>query len=166
MTLGTNSYGTVVEVEALTRVYLKGQSAFNTTTRPTLTEVEKFINRCSGVLNVALSNSGFTIPVSQPDAKLACDNWVVTLASAYVELSQPYAGIEENPRAGIFARLEEEASKWVKLNMAGFGALGVTQGAADSNALIFTGQTVQRDRSDPHDNTLEQPKFSRGMFDS
>ncbi len=166
MTLAANSYGTVAEVEALTRVYMAGELGFNASTHPTLTEVEKFIDRCSGVLNLALASAGFTVPVTQVDAALACDNWVVTMAARYVETSQPYAGIEDNPRGGLLSDLDDEAKAFVQMNQAGFGALGVAQAAADSNGVIFTGMTAQRDRTDPLDSSLEQPKFSRGMFDS
>lgn len=166
MALADNSYGSVAEVEALTRVYMAGELGFNGETHPTLTEVEKFIDRCSGVLNLALANAGFTIPVVQADAALACDNWVVTMAAEYVEVSQPYAGLEENPRSGVFARLEEKATLFVQMNQAGFGALGVGQATPDSNAIVFTGEQVQSERADPTNSSLEQPKFRRGQFDS
>ena len=45
MTLRLDSYASVAEVTAFTRHLLDGQSAFNSTTRPTVTELEKFIDR-------------------------------------------------------------------------------------------------------------------------
>jgi len=166
MALGANSYGSLAEVVPFARAYLAGESTFSATTRPTLTEVEKFIDRASGVLNLALAAAGFTIPVTQADARLACDDWVVTLAAAYVEASQPFAGLEDNERAQSFTRLYREAEKFVQANAAGFAHLGVSQPQDDSNALIFTGETAQADRADPDNTALEQPKFRRGQFDS
>jgi hypothetical protein len=168
MALNANSYGSVAEVTALTRLYLQGQSAFNSTTRPTLTEVEAFIDKASGVLNLALASKGVGVPVTQTDARFACAGWVVSLAAAWVELSQPTAagGDEENPRALLIARLGERAAEFVAGNAAGFAHLGASQSAAGSNALIFTGAAAQTDRADPGDTSLEQPKFTRGQFDS
>lgn len=167
MAIGANSYGTMPEVVALARIYLQGESTFNVNTIPTGTDVEKFIDRTSGVLNLALSTAGFAIPVTQATAKLACDDWVVGMAAAYIELSQPYTG--ENPNKNsrsLLANLSKDAVKFVEANQAGFANLGVTQTANDATGLIFTGLTVEADRSDPTDSSLAQPKFGRGQFDS
>lgn len=166
MSVGANSYGSVPEVVALCRVYLHGADTFGADTLPTRIEVEAFINRASGVLNLALASSGFTIPVVQADAKFACDNWVVSMAKKYVEWSQPYAGLDDNPNAAAMPDLTKSAADFVKANQAGFAALGMGQPSSDSNAVSFTGETAQRDRSDPDDSSLEQPKFRRGQFDS
>jgi hypothetical protein len=64
MTLRADSYSSVNEVLAFTRYHLDGQNAFNSTTQPTVTEVEKFVDRASGLLNVALKGEGLT---TQPD---------------------------------------------------------------------------------------------------
>jgi hypothetical protein len=84
-TIGANSYGSVDEVRAFTRHLLDGSAGFDTSTRPTLTEVVGFIDRVSGVLNSAIASGGFTVPISQATAVLACDDWVVTRAAAYVD---------------------------------------------------------------------------------
>lgn len=168
MPLNGNSYSSVAEVLALTRLYLGGQSTFNSTTRPTLTEVESFIDDVSGELNLALGNAGFTIPITQNDAKSACDNWVKVKAAAFVEASRPTAafGKDTNPRASLLAKMNASAAAWVKENMKGFAVLGVPQVGDDSNALIFTALDAQSLRSDPTDTSREQPKFKRGQFDS
>ena len=59
MTLRADSYGSTGEVKAFTRHLLDGQTAFNSTTRPTQADLDKFIDRTSGVLNIALASSGF-----------------------------------------------------------------------------------------------------------
>jgi len=60
MAIRADSFSSTSEVKAFTRHLLDGQSAFNSTTRPTATELEKFIDRASGVLNVAIARAGFT----------------------------------------------------------------------------------------------------------
>jgi hypothetical protein len=168
MAPSANSYGDITSIVALTKVYLRGQTVYNTTTHPTRAQVDLFFDQVSGALNLALANKGFTTPLTQTDAVFACDMWVNGMVAALVEASQPTAGFgsEENPRSVLFARLGERAEEWVSANQAGFAHLGVGQVASDSQAAFFTGETVQADRADPDNTSLEQPKFSRGQFDS
>lgn len=168
MAINANSYGTVSEVAALTRLYLAGETEFSSSTRPTLTDVETWIDRCSGLLNLALANCGFSTPVSQADAKFACDMWVVEKVAALVELSQPTAafGEEPNPRAAYFQTLGQNATQWVQENELGFKTLGVSVSDASSAALVSTGETVQSSRPDATNTGIEQPFFTRRQFDA
>lgn len=168
MGLDDNAYGSVAEVAALSRLYLQGESTFNTTTWPQASEVENWLNYASGKLNLALATAGFTIPITQADAKRACEGWVVEQVASMVEYSQPTAvhGRRNNQRANFMARLYETAVKFVKANQTGFQTLGVSVTKNDASALSFTGATAQKDRSDPDNTSLEQPKFKRGQFDA
>ena len=87
MAIGANSYGSTEGVLAFTRRMLDGESTFNSTTRPTLTEVEGMIDRASAALNVGLAREGLSIPVAQADAKLVCDDWVIARVVSMVELA-------------------------------------------------------------------------------
>lgn len=167
MAIRGDSYGSTTEVKAFTRYLLDGQSAFNSTTTPTATEVEKFIDRASGILNLALRKRGFAVPITNSTAKLSCDDWVVDKAVQYVELTQRGAGFsaEEGTRVGGFAAMQKDAAEFAMGNELGFKRLGVTVSEASSQALTFTGLTVQKDRTDPDDNTLEQPVFRRRQFE-
>jgi len=71
-----NSYGSVAEVQAMVRHYTMG-GLFTTETRPSLSQVETFIDRASALLNAVLARYGFTVPISQADAKLVCDDFTV-----------------------------------------------------------------------------------------
>lgn len=168
MSIRGDSYGTIAEVLAYTRHLMDGQSTFNSTTRPTITEVEKFVDRASGVLNGALNTRGLTTPVTNTTAKLALDDWVVSRATEYVELTQRGAGFsgEEGSRTVMFANMSVDALAFVKSNELGWKRLGVAEGHRLSEGLAFTGQTIQADRADPDDTTLEQPKFLRGQWDN
>lgn len=167
MAIRADSFSTLNEVTAFTRHLLDGQSAFNSTSRPTLTEVEKFIDRASGLVNVALAKAGFT-PSSiyaNSTAKLACDDWVTNYAARYVELTQRGTGYSENEGGRLPAFEIGTADEFVQDNMSGFIQLGISQTRKMSDGLTFTGLTVQADRADPDDTALEQPKFKRGMFE-
>lgn len=170
MTIRSDSYSSTTEVKAVTRHLLAGQSAFNSTTLPTATDVEKFIDRASGVLNVALAGLGFT-PGSihaNSTAKLACDDFVTAEAAMWVELTQRGQGFSDgdNSRAKGFAGLKTRAETFGRNSALAFKRLGVSVADPSSQGLAFTGLTAQADRTDPDDATLAQPFARRGQFDN
>ena len=161
------SYSSAAEVLAFTRHLLSGQTSFNSTTRPTSTEVSTFLSRAGGVLDTALAGAGLAIPVTNTTAKLACDDWVTSRVTEYVELTQRGVGYSEGEgsRVTAFRNLQKSAAEFAKANRQGFIRLGVSVSHPSSEGLAFTGMTVQADRSDPDDTSLEQPKFTRTKFD-
>jgi hypothetical protein len=141
MAIDANSYGSVVEVEALTDRYANKGSAstYDATTRPTLTEVEAFIDRVSAILNVCLAQEGFAIPVTQADAVRALDDFVVDHAVQLCHAANgagPYApGSEQlrgrRPRQAIL----EEAYEFVEKFASGLEQLGATRSRNLSDGL-------------------------------
>ena len=167
MAIRADSYGSVNEVRAYTRHMLDGDQNFGANTRPSLPDVEKFIDRASGLLNVALNIEGLTTPVTNSTALMACDDWVVNHSAAFVEMTQRGAGYDgtENTRPGSFLKLNQSAAEFAKTNALGFKRLGVGVSHKMSDGLQFTALDVASERSDPDDTTKAQPKFSRGLFD-
>ncbi len=161
-------YSSIAEVTAFTRHLLDGQPGFNSTTRPTAGDVTAFLRRCGGALNTALRGAGFQVPITNGTAKLACDDWVTARATELVELTQRGTGYssKEGSRTGAFAGLHKSAADFAKENAIGFANLGVPRDKASGKGLLFTGQTAQADRGDPYNTGLEQPAFTRGMFDN
>ena len=169
MAIRADSYSSTGEVKAFTRHLLAGQTNFNTTTRPSLTDLEKFIDRASGVLNVALSQSGFR-PADfrvNTTAKLIGDDWVTNQAVKYAELTQRGTGYNEQDgsRIASFNGLYKAAADFINANKLGLQRIGVTQTYKLSDGLQFTGLDAVAYRSDPEDTTLEQPSFTRNQFD-
>ncbi len=140
MAIGANSYGTVAEVGALTPLYATATgTTYDTTTRPTLAQVEQMIDRTSSILNIALASAGFTVPVSQADAKRALDEFVV---AQVVELCHaangagPYAPGSDEMRAGTpFRTITREAAKFVDEYAPGLEALGALRSRAVAYGL-------------------------------
>lgn len=170
MAIRADSYSSTSEVKAFTRHLLDGQSTFNSTTRPTLTELEKFIDRASGVLNLAIGVAGFAPAaiLANSTTKLACDDWTTSRAAEYVELTRRGVGYSdaEGSRTAAFRNLTQSANDFVMANSLGFVRLGVTQTYKMSDGLAFTGATVQDQRTDPDDTTLEQPFALRRQWDN
>ena len=165
MALRGDTYGSIAGVLAYTREVLDGQTTFNSTTRPTLTEVEGFMDQASGALNVALNGIGLTTPITNSTAKLICSAWVNEKGVYHVNATKAGSGFDGS-RAGSFSALQESADEFCETNALGFKRLGVGVSSKLSAGLQFTGLDVQSDRLDPDDTSLEQPKFVRGKFDA
>jgi len=170
MAIRSDSFSSVTEVTAFTRHLLDGHGAFDTITRPTLAELEKFIDRASAVLNIALSAAGFTPATVYANAvaKLACDDWVTVRATKFVELTQRGTGwsADEGSRTAAFT-MQEDANAFVESMTLGFINLGIGQGSGKlSDGLAFTGIDAQELRADPTDSSLAQPHFTRGQWDN
>jgi len=167
MAIRSDSYSSIDEIAAYTTHLMDGSADFDANTRPSRAQVEKFIDRASGILNVVLRGSGLSVPVTNSTAVLACDEWVTNQATAYVELAQRGAGFDgsENTRPGSFLKLNEKAADFAAMMIPGFIKLGVTQSEKASDGLQFTGLDVREDRSDPDDTSLRQPVFERGKWE-
>ncbi len=166
MAIRSDSFSSAAEVTAFTRHLLDGQSAFNSTTRPTVTELEKFIDRASGLVNVALSKAGFAPAniYANSTAKLVCDDWVTNYAARYVELTQRGTGYSENEGGRLPAFELGTADDFVMSNKLGFIQLGISQNTKMGAGLSFTGLAVQSERTDKDDISTEQPLFTRNQF--
>lgn len=165
MTIRVDSYGSVAEVMALTRHLLDGAAQFSAQTRPTLTEVEGFIDRWSAALNVALINREVTTPVSNAVVKLVCDQWVIRQAAAEVELTQRGAGFSEAEDSRAQALRPGRLDTVADSIAAALLQLGVTTQGRASSGLTFTGLPAQGERPDSDNADYEQPLFSRRQFD-
>jgi hypothetical protein len=169
MAIRSDSFSSTAEVKAFTRHLLDGQTAFNSTTRPRAQELEKFIDKASGVLNGAIASGGFspTAIYQNSTAKLSCDDWVCNYAVRYVELTQRGTGYSEQDgsRSAAF-KMGKDAKSFVSDNALGWVNLGVTQNIGKSDGLLFTGMAKQSLRADPDDTTKEQPFTTRRQFDN
>lgn len=170
MAIRSDSYSSVAGVLSITRHLIEGQSTFNSTTRPTLTEVESFIDETSGLLNLSLRKYGFapSVVIANSTTKLACDLWVRGKTAKLIELSHPtqgFMGDNEN-RTDMLDGLLGAADRFVEKSALGFKRAGLAVTDPSSQGLSLTGTTLQADRSDPEDTTLEQPYFTRRQFDA
>jgi len=165
MALRADSYSSIAGIVASTRHMLDGQTTFNSTTIPTVTEVESFVDEASAHLNTALSGAGFTTPVTNSTAVQALNSWVRWRAVEYVELTQQRGGFAGDEATGMVG-LHESAAKFVQNGALGWKYLGAAVSIAASDGLAFTGIDKHSERSDPDNSDREQPKFRRGQFDN
>lgn len=127
MAIGANSYGSTGGVAALTPRYAAAGGVFDGTTKPTLAQVEGFIDQVSALLNTMLARNGFVIPVTQADCKL-------TLAMfTNEEVAQIAEGINGSGRFGPgqkqvgrsrYQLITTDVQEFIDANAAGFENLG------------------------------------------
>ena len=132
MAIGANSYGSAAGVAALAPLYATGTGqTFTTQTRPTLVQVEAFVDQVSGMVNSILAREGFEVPVAQADAKLSLDGFVNLEVAAYVEYANgagPFVSDGTQLRASTPAmRVLRDAQEFIEANAVGLEALGVTR---------------------------------------
>lgn len=154
-----NVYGTVANVAALTGRYTSS-GEFTSSTRPTKADVQGFINRISALVNVLLAEQGFSIPVTQMDAKLAIDDFVINQVVQLCHAANgagPYAPGSESLRGQTPMKIVlKEAEAFIGDHAAGLEALG----AARTRDLSFGLQC--REEDDSGDEII--PPFQREMI--
>jgi hypothetical protein len=89
------------------------------------------IDRVSGIVNVLLAEAGFSIPVSQADAKLALDDFVINQTVQLVHAANgagPFAPGSEQLRTSTPMKIIiSEATDFILEHAIGFEALGATR---------------------------------------
>lgn len=140
MALSEYSYGTVAAVGALTPLYaLASGGTYDATTRPTITQVEGFIDRISMVLNVILAENGFAVPVANAQAALALSEFVIAQAVELCHAANgagPYAPGSQEMRAGTpQSKIMAEATKFVEAHAYGLQALGASRSRSITTGL-------------------------------
>lgn len=161
MAIGANSYGSVAEVAALTSRYLVG-GTYTTATRPTLAQVEKFIDNASATLNVMLAQAGFAIPITQVDAKAACSEIVVEVVVDLCHAANS-TGRFFTDRAlerGInpMKAIRDDMAAWVEAQAPGIEALGASRNTSQLGGIAY------RDTDESGNGTF--PIFQRNGFNN
>lgn len=128
MALLENSYGSVAGVAAIVPRFAGKDGKFDSNTRPSLDYLETLINQVSSILNVIFSEEGFSIPITQSDAVLMCDFFVIQEAASIVEGingSGRFGPQAKGKGASRFGLIHEDAKDFVMGNANGFINLGV-----------------------------------------
>jgi hypothetical protein len=140
MSVGARSYGTAAKVAALTGRWTNA-GAYDATTNPTLATVEGWIDDISAMMNVVLKGAGFTVPVTQEDAKAAIGMLVVgqvaELCNAAHSTGKFYS--EKALERGEYSIIRAEIDSWVKANADGLELLGAARERAGTAGVLYRG---------------------------
>jgi hypothetical protein len=137
MAVSANSYGTAAGVAGYVRVYTNN-GAFDTTTNPTLANVEAWINQISALVNAALASYRFDTPVTQADCVLmltgVVEQYTSDLCYAARSTGRFFSERSLNSKAGIMGQIKNEIYDWLADNATGMENLGATRSADDSGS--------------------------------
>jgi hypothetical protein len=142
MTVGTNSYGTAAGVAQYVKRYAPNGSFSNTPTasNPTLAAVEGWIDQISAQLNTALSAAGFKIPITQADAKLACQQVVEQLTADLAQAANSAGRFysERALKSGLspFKAIQGDILAWAESMAGGLEAMGAARTIAANEYAI------------------------------
>jgi len=160
MAIGANSYGDAAEIGALVPRHTD-KGIFTGLTRPTLTQVETWVDQVSAVVNIMLADSGFSdVPVTQADVKLALDHFVNQEVAAIAE------GVNGSGRFGPTGKRGGSQGRWavivedVQEFLATF-AIGIERLGVDRPTEPMAGISY-RDIDEGGDDTA--PIFQRKAF--
>lgn len=150
MALAANSYGSVEEVAAMVPNYT-ASGEFSTSTRPTEHQVEVFIDRVSAIINAVLARQGFSIPITNADAKLACDEFVVEqvvdLCDAVNRMGRFYS--DSVGGQSRFALIRRDAVEFIEDQATGLEQLGATRNYSLTQGLGYLSTDDSGDDIEP-----------------
>lgn len=137
MSVGANSYGSASDVAALTPRFCNASGAYDTTTRPTLAQVEHWIDGVSSTLNLLLAEQGFEIPLSQADCVLTLSQFAAIEVADLCNYANSAGRFFQNETytTGPFQAIQKEAASFIEEHAAGFAALGEDWSAGGLNGL-------------------------------
>lgn len=143
----TNSYGTTASIASLVPRYAGSGSDFTTTTKPTLLQVESWIDKISSLLNVILADHGFAVPITQSDAILSCATFVEEEVAGIIEgingsgrFGPVGASVNSQnriPSGGRFGLVTTDIQNFVHLNALGFERIGCVRSQAPTDQIAY-----------------------------
>lgn len=140
MPVSARSYGSAAGVAAYVGVYTAA-GVFSTSTKPTLANVENWIDQVSALLNTALAKRGFNVPLTQADAALAATSLVEQLVSDLAQAANSSGRFfsERFLERGVsnWAVIRNDISAWVEEYASGLEELGETRGAASATNIGY-----------------------------
>jgi len=153
MSVYDHSYGTPADVAALVPRYTDSTTrVFNSSTRPTIQQVETYIDRISAILNVLLAEQGFAIPVVQQDAAMALAELVIEsvidLCHAANSAGRFFSDRELRGQSPMKI-LRNELADWIETHAAGFENLGATRSTSNAEQIGYRGEDEGGDSTFP-----------------
>lgn len=148
-TPASDSYGTPEGVAALAMTWTNQGSWLNDdvyidATNPSLTSVVNWIDQISAILNTALANYGFVVPLTEPKAVLAATSIVESIVSdiaRYVnQKGRFFSDKFQDSGKSIWESIREDLDAWVKIYAPGLELNGAERGESNVYKIGSRGQ--------------------------
>jgi hypothetical protein len=129
-------YGSAAAVATFAGAWTRGGEWFDADevydvlgTIPTLTQVEEWLDEVSIMMDLALANEGFIVPVVQPEVIKALGAKVSAFVADLANLSHSNGRLfsDRIQESGVdpMSIIDRDVSAWVKRKVAGLEAMGV-----------------------------------------
>lgn len=162
-------YSSASDVSALCGGLIPGETAFSTSTSPTLKEVDRWITSGCGIIETNIAGWGYNVPVASGTALY---DWLRDIntywAAAHAELSRMNIVVSPGERTrghifeGFFWKNLEQLSN-MDLSLIGAEVGGTSR--TTTSVLYAGGISVSDKNSYATDSDRVTPRFSRGQFD-
>lgn len=129
------SYGAVANVAALAGAWTNNgefldDGQYTTATRPSLNQVETWLEQMSGVIDLALATEGFVTPLTETTAIAAVapiiEGVVKDLCEAANSVGRFFTKTAIERGISPIRAVSKELNEWVKNNAVGLRTMGVT----------------------------------------
>lgn len=157
MSILDTSYGSPEEVAALVSRYTVSGDFIakvqSNATRPTLEDVERYIDRISALANTYLAGEGFTaLPIAEPIAKAAVTELVIQAVVELCHVSNSAGRFfteRRLKRQSPLRVIREEIAGWIAENAAGLENLGAARGTSFAEQMGFRDTDEAGDTTHP-----------------
>ena len=157
MAVNANSYGTASGVAAYVKRYTGTGGVFDSSSTPTLSQVETWINQISSQINVLLASNSFNIPITQTDSVLLITQFVESEVAELVKAMNNMGRlVNSRERRSSVRVIMDEVSQFIDENRVGFAQLGASQKTSGMREILTRS-------TDDNGNTI-QPLFQRSQF--
>lgn len=150
MATSERSYGAASDVAALTPRFTTNGS-YDSSSRPTLSQVDAWIDQVSAILNVLLAEANFTIPVTQKDVALLLKHFVATEVADLANYANSAGRFfsDKNMTTGPWQAIQSEAAKFISEHAEGLQNLGAGRSVAGLDGLAFNETDDEGDEIEP-----------------
>ena len=140
-------YGTAAAVAGLARTWTDNgvfvdPDAYVTGTNPTLAQVGIWLEEISAMMDIALANEGFVVPVTQQQVVKALGAKVSAFAADLAHLAHSKGRLfsDRIQESGVdpMSIIDRDVHSWVKRNLTGIEAMGVPRSTNESDQSSFS----------------------------
>lgn len=140
MPISSRSYGTVAGVVSLVPRYADSGN-FTSATRPSLAQVENWINETSAVVNALLADAGFSVPMTQTDAISLLAGLVESVVAEYADyanrMGRFWSDSAQDRGISMHKVLNNEISSWINQYAKGLENLGSARTEGTGSEIAY-----------------------------
>lgn len=161
------AYGTTADVAGLARTWTENGAfldpdVYVSGTNPTLTQVETWLEQISVMMDLALANNGFLVPVTQQTVIKALGARVAAFTADLVSLSHAkgrlFSDRIQQSGQDPLSIIDKDVNSWVQRNVVGLEAMGVPRVINESDQTAFT-VPMNRNGAGSSGDEFARPRF-------